>query len=74
MEAVVQDLEKKWGEIQDNALSQPSPGILHHQTFFWHMMCLFECTTIAVSYLLRLYCFMHIIRLARITQECSDEN
>ncbi|PRQ53178.1 hypothetical protein RchiOBHm_Chr2g0163651 [Rosa chinensis] len=31
MEVVVQDLEKKWGEVQDNALSQPFPGILHHQ-------------------------------------------
>ncbi|XP_050382532.1 uncharacterized protein LOC126799376 [Argentina anserina] len=26
MEAMVQDLEKKWGEIQDKALSQPSPA------------------------------------------------
>ena len=38
METVVQDLEKKWGEIQDNALSQPSPGILHHQVFCWQAM------------------------------------
>ncbi|XP_024178582.1 uncharacterized protein LOC112184550 [Rosa chinensis] len=26
MEVVVQDLEKKWGEVQDNALSQPFPA------------------------------------------------
>lgn len=26
MEGVVKELEKKWAEVQENALKQPSPG------------------------------------------------
>ncbi|XP_059670533.1 uncharacterized protein LOC132316053 isoform X1 [Cornus florida] len=29
-EEIVQDLEKKWAQVQENALKQPSPGVLHH--------------------------------------------
>lgn len=27
MEEIVQDLEKKWAQVQDSALKQPMPGI-----------------------------------------------
>ncbi|ESR44078.1 hypothetical protein CICLE_v10012317mg [Citrus x clementina] len=30
MEERVQELEKKWAQVQNDALKQPSPGIFHH--------------------------------------------
>jgi len=30
MENDVQELEKKWAEVQENALKQPSPGIISY--------------------------------------------
>lgn len=34
MEVIVQDLEKKWTQVQENALKQPSPGILHYPLIY----------------------------------------
>ena len=39
MEDKVQDLEKRWAVVQENALKQPSPGILHCE--HWYLML--EC-------------------------------
>lgn len=33
MEDIVQDLEKKWAQVQENALKQPTPGIQYHMSF-----------------------------------------
>lgn len=37
MEEIVQDMEKKWAEVQANALKQPTPGII------FHLLCSMEC-------------------------------
>lgn len=34
MEDTIKELEKKWAEIQDKALKQPSPGIFNWSQLF----------------------------------------
>lgn len=33
MEDTVKELEKKWAEVQENALKQPSPGVIPYFCF-----------------------------------------
>lgn len=37
MEDTVQDLEKKWSQVQANVLKQPTPSIV------FHLLCGMEC-------------------------------
>ena len=35
MEDIVQDLEKKWAEVQEHTLKQPSPGMSYFHLFIY---------------------------------------
>lgn len=37
MEENVKELEKKWAEMQENALKQPSPGVYYYYSEFLYL-------------------------------------
>jgi hypothetical protein len=38
MEDTVKELEKKWAEVQENALKQPSPGIISSVLYLYFLV------------------------------------